>query len=186
MYRSAEGFMGRVGGFTETLVYSISRPADTVQYSVGDIVSNNAVAANCDPFRWSNCNRVPTGTFTVVRLRMYKTSASLTNAAFRVHLFTAQATQNSADNVAISLTPSGASSLDQYLGAVDITMTQAWASTAYGFSDSLGIFVKLPPSQANVSTPAVGRTLFGYIEARAAYTPASGENFGMYLDVVQD
>lgn len=151
---------------------NFSRPADTTAYASGDLVANNTTAGSVTPLAFTAA-RVAAGSFLVHRVKLAKSGTSITNTLFRLHLFTASPTVANGDNGAISMT-----GVASYLGYVDVAIDQAFTDGAAGFS-SIGMndmVVKL----------GAGQTIYGLLEARAAYTPASGETFTVTLDVVQD
>jgi hypothetical protein len=102
---------------------------------------------------------------------MTKSSVSLTNASFGLHIYSAAPTGiANGDNAAWSTNLAG------YLGSVDITMDKPFVDGAWGASDPThDIFFKF----------ASGSSLKGLLEARAAYTPASAEVFTVTLEIEQ-
>jgi hypothetical protein len=62
-----------------------------------------------------------------------------------------------------------------YVGAIDVALDRAFTDGAAGDA-SADMAVKL----------ASGTTLYGLLEARAAYTPVSAEVFTATLDVLND
>ncbi len=141
---------------------AFTRPADTTAYASGDLVANSTTAGSVSPLSFS----VSGGRgFKLHRVGLQRSQATPTNANFRVHFFNDSPTVTNGDNGAIAPTVSG------YLGAVDVDGTGAVAFTG--------------GSKTNVSTSTFptlmyldgDHTIYALIEARAAYTPASGETF---------
>ena len=162
-----------VGGVTVVPIANFNRPADTTAYAVGDLVANTTVAAGVAPMQ-IQAMRVAGGGGILRRLRLRKSSAVLTNAQFRVHLFAALPTGfANGDNGAFSC--AGAA---DYIGRADITIDQAFTDGACGSTDFL--FTDL-----NIRLPA-GQLVYAVIEARAAYTPASSETFALRAEMLQD
>ncbi len=161
-----------VGGLSANPSAMFTRPADTTAYASGDLVANSTTAGAVVPLSLTAA-RVAAGGFLLHRLLLRKSGTSTTNAAFRVHLFGAAPTVTAGDNGVLAM--SGSAS---YLGQVDITMTQAFTDGAVGMSDFTmsDMIVRL----------GAGQSLYALIEARGAYTPASGETFALVADIAQD
>jgi hypothetical protein len=159
-------------GLTVTPTANFNRPADTTAYAVGDLVANSTTAGSVAAMQLSAI-RVAAGSGILRRLRLYKSSAGLTNAQFRAHLFSAAPTISAGDNAAIAL-----SGVASYLGPADITLTQAWTDGAWGATDMLfnDLQIKL----------ASGQVVWALLEARAAYTPVSAETFTLVAEFLQD
>jgi len=151
---------------------NFTRPADTIVYAAGDTVANSTTAGSVVPLTLTAA-RVAAGTFTVHRLKLHKSGTSVTNAAFRVHMFKASPTSASGDNAAISMT-----GVANYLGYVDIVIDQAFTDGAAGFSS-------LAMSDTVVALSS-GQSLYALLEARAAYTPISAEVFTLAAEITQD
>lgn len=162
-----------VGGVTSVASQSFARPADTTAYAAGDLVANNTTAANVTPPALV-VGRVAAGSGILRRLRLFKSSTSLVNAQFRLHLFrdAAPTVSNGDNGVLLS------SGVGNYLGRADITMDQAFTDGAWGSTDLL-----FTDMQFKLTT---GQSIYALIEARAAYTPASGETFTIRAEVIQD
>lgn len=170
---TGENHIGEVAGNTATVTGTFTRPADTNVYASADLVANSTTAGSVVPVTLavSRANDKP---FTIPRLRLKKSSNILTNASFRVHLYRNSPTIANGDNGAWSTTES------EYLGAFDITMDKAFTDLAKGIGvPSVG--------SAIISVPASGTVnIFALIEARAAYTPISGEVFTITAEVLRD
>jgi hypothetical protein len=151
---------------------TITRPADTTAYTAGDLVASSTTAATVNgapttiaAARGADIVSVAT------RCILKKTGTGLPNAIFRVHFYNAATTVSNGDN-GTWLTTSA-----NYLGFFDITCTQVFTDAAIG--------VGTPGSGSMMTfTPASGTSnLYFLIEARAAYTPISGEVFTVSLEV---
>jgi hypothetical protein len=151
---------------------SFTRPANVTAYASGDLVANDTVAANVVPLKL----QLPMQGASALlrRLRLRKSSASITTASFRVHLFRTSPTPVAVgDNAALASLPGDGTN---YLGSVDVTFDQAFASGATGF----GAFA----TDSHVHQQTFdGGFIYALIEARSAYTPASGETFELQLQV---
>lgn len=170
---AGENHIGQVGGEAATPSSSFTRPANTTAYASGDLVANNTAAGSVTPLSWTAA-RVAAGSFMVRRARLTTSSTSTTNASFRLHLYSASPTVTNGDNgVWLS------NEADDYLGSMDITVDKAFSDGASG-QGSPGI-----GSDINVKL-ASGQTIYGLLEARAAYTPTSAGTFAVTLEVLQN
>jgi hypothetical protein len=149
---------------------TVTRPADTTAYAAGDLVANSTTAGSVTypaiaAARGTDIVSVAT------RCLFKKTGTSLTNAIFRVHFYNAQPSVSNGDNGAW-LTGSA-----NYLGFFDITCTQVFTDAAMGVGTvGNGAMMTFAPASGTSN-------LYFLIEARAAYTPISGEVFTVSLEV---
>lgn len=89
-----------------------------------------------------------------------------------MHIFTASPTVTNGDNGALAVATAAT-----YLGEVAVDMSSAGSpGTAYLFkaSSATEIAFRMPTS---------GASLYGLVEALAAYTPASAEIFNVTLEI---
>lgn len=159
-------------GVIDRIVASFSRPADTTAYASGDLVANSTTAGSVVPMTFS-VGRVSGGAGMIRRVRLRKTGTSTTNAAFRLHLYRTSPTPSNGDNGAW-LTNQAAN----YIAAIDITVGMAFTDGASGNG------VPNVGSEINFKL-ASGTDIYGLLEARGAYTPASGETFTIEIEVLQ-
>ena len=153
---------------------SFTRPANTTAYAVGNLVANSTTAGSVVPMQLEVARR-PGGTGQIVRMRLRKSGAVLTNASFRVHLYRTAPTPTNGDNGAWLTTGALA-----YIGAFDITLDRAFSDGAHGTGLPLaGPVVVFAADEDSV-------VLHALLEARAAYTPASGEVFTLAAETVRD
>ena len=148
---------------------TITRPNDTTAYASGDLVANDTTAGSVTPFSWNVglCRGIK-----LWRVGIAKSSASVTHASYRVHLYNDSPTVANGDNGAISSTRSS------YIGFVDV------AAPATAFSDAYyanGVFVN-----NSVQAPLFMRTdldgyVYGLLEARGSYTPTAQETYAISL-----
>lgn len=162
----------RVNGYTVPISRQVSfvRPANTTQYTAGDVVAGNGVTA---------MNEVATvfpvtGQHAVLRaIHAFKSTNTTVNSAFRVHLFRYNSGLTvAADNAAIVFDSTFLTGSPVWfrLGHVDIVFESAGSSTtAYSFVDGLDMDI----------WSGTGNTSLGFIvTALQAYTPGSAESFG--------
>lgn len=141
-----------------------ARPADTTAYASGDLVANDTDAVDVTHHEVS----VGAGNGKIKRVGLKRSGTqAITNGTFRVHLFKASpGAPTNGDNGAIVF------STADYIGhSGDIVLILGTAG-AIGWSAVLDYLYKL--TNAN--------KLYAMVEARGAYTPASGETFQVLID----
>ena len=165
-----------VGGFSAVVSGTFSRPADTTAYTIGDIVANSTTAGSVAPVALAVA-RANGGTGSILRARLSTTKTGLAGTEiFRVHLFTTSPTVSSGDNAAISVAGRAAG----YIGAFDVTMSQVYNDGAKGIAGPL------QGSQVVFVAGGATTNVWAVLEARTAYTPASGETFVIELETLRD
>lgn len=148
---------------------SFVRPADVLAYTVGDLVANSTTAGSVVPMSFEGPSQG--ASFIVRRIRVRKTSTTV-GGQFRVHLFRTLPTMTVGDNAAIVLPGNGSN----YLGSVDVTTDQAFASGAVGFGAlATDSHIRLSPND--------GEFIYAVLEARSAYTPGNAETFEVQLQL---
>lgn len=150
---------------------SFARPANTTAYAAGELVANSATAASVIPLTFTGAVRAFSTCYRIERITIKKTSAGLTNAAFKIFIFEAAPVPSVGDGGALD--SSGALATSGVLGLKGVF------SVTMGNSGSDGAVGSAAPTVGNGVTvcPAANATFYGLIEATAAYTPASGETF---------
>lgn len=154
---------------------SFTRPADTTAYAVGDLVANSTTAASVVPIELDLGSYVNYNAF-IRAARLTNSSKSVTNASFRIHLFsTAPTVATSGDNgAAFSTVTPLVSNGANYLGAIDLTIDTNFTDVGFGRN--------VPKEGSEISTFVTGDKLYALIEARAAYTPTSAEVFTLTIE----
>jgi hypothetical protein len=163
-----------VGGTTATPTSTFTRPANSTAYASGDIITDSTTTSFSGGVPSFTAARVVSGSFMIRRIRLRKSDAGITNAQFRVHLFSAAPTSLAVDNAAFA-----AAGVADYLGSFDVTIDRPFTSGAFG----AGVPVVGSDVIAKLSS---GQSVFWLLEARAAYTPVSGETFTLQPEIVQD
>lgn len=153
---------------------AMTRPADTTPYAAGQLIANSTAAGSVVPFEFFIGDGA-SGMIRRVRLRTNRTSGGTTNAMFRLHLYRAAPTPANGDKGTFSTNQAAA-----YLGAFDVTIDRQFSDGAAGNG------LPLAGSEIGFQLPAGTTALRGLIEARAAYTPASGEQFTPALEIIKD
>ena len=166
------------GGFF-TAVASLTRPANTTAYAAHDAVL--AATSGADALEIRSVSRFPLEAMRIERLRLRKSSATLTGAQFRVHVFRIKPALSANDNDAFD---NGAgvlalADITGHIGTFDITMTYAGAAGAHGEG--------VPAKGAAITCESAGaagseNSVWAVIETLAAYTPASAETFVVTLE----
>jgi hypothetical protein len=171
---------GTVGGYAATPSATFTRPADTATYAPGDLVANGTAAGSVVPMSWTAA-RVAGGSGMVRRARLKKSGTAVTAANFRLHLYgsdpSASTGITNGDNGAWLTKQAG------YLGSFDLDMSGVNGRV---FSDAAEVIG--PPTVGSDVTfsLASGQTVYGLLEARAAYTPASAEVLTVELEILQN
>lgn len=159
-----------VAGFTARFSANFNRPNDTTAYASGDLVANSTTAGSVVPLSLT-IDRLSGKGGMVRRAKLMTSNTSLTNASFRLHVYSASPTPSNGDNGAW-LTDHSAN----YLGAIDVTVDKAFTDGAVG--------VGVPNAGSEIND--VADTVYVLIEARAAYTPTANETFTVELEVLQN
>jgi hypothetical protein len=149
---------------------SFSRPANTTQYASGDLIANDTTAGSVVAMEFAG------GPTVIRRARLTKDDDDVTAATFRLHLFTGDPTASApanGDNGAISLN----TAIAEYIGSFDFDMTAS--PDIYNTAGNVALGVPLKGNE--VMSPWAG-TIYGLLEARGTYTPASGETFTVDLE----
>jgi len=155
---------------------SFSRPANTTAYASGDLVANSATAGSVTATQILGFGRGPGGSAILRRVGIMKSGTSTTNADFRVHFYkTSAITCANGDNGAFST-----DNVANYLGYADVTVSTAFTDGSIGYgAPAVG-------SEFMFTPDAAGRSIYALVEARAAYTPASGETFTIIADMINE
>lgn len=154
---------------------AFQRPADTTQYASGDLTANSTTAASVVPLSW--VVGTPGSRGAIRRARIVKNSTGITTCAFRVHLYYRLPVVSNGDNGAWVSTRHG-----DYVGAIDVTLDRAMAAGAAG----IGTVKSGEGTEINYVLPPGQTVLYGLVEARAAYTPASAETITTILEIWQN
>lgn len=155
-----------------TVSANFTRPADTTAYASGDLVANSTTAGSVTPMSFSDGARSSQAYGLIRKARLKKSDGTdVANASFRLHLYTSSPTCTNGDNGAWLTTHSG------WLGAIDITTGTAFSDAAGGNG--------APNFGSEMNFRIGGGTIYGLLEARGAYSPASEEVFTVTLEIVQ-
>ena len=180
-------------GYIRSARYTLTRPSDTSAYSIADAIANSTTNTAVVPLEFK-VSREKGGSGLIIGSRLLTDSATAFGA-IRLHLFNRKPFADAgyqADNAAIALTYAsmrvGASDqmidgdnvyphgVPNKLPIIDFTTFTAQTSSAMsiGQCDQTELeFVCAPDSQL----------IYGLLEARAVFTPASGQFFVPMLSV---
>jgi hypothetical protein len=141
---------------------NFTRLNNTTAYASGQLVANSATAGSVVPLSWTAA-RIATGNFRITRVRMSLSGKSVTNTNFRIHFF--NASPGFANGDGGTFTPSV---LADEVCEMDVTIGLAGSDVSMGYGASnQGVACDV--------ALASGSTLYGAVEARAAYTPVAQE-----------
>lgn len=163
--------MTRASHFDST---TLTRPSDTNVYASGDLVANSTTAGSVTLLSW----KIPEGGLWLRRVGLRSSNPNVTNASFRLWLTTDSAiTFTNGDNGALAVT-SGLALADVIGPPIDVGLDALLTGVGAlgGATFDRGLYPIFAASYANARG-----TLYGFLEARAAYTPASGEVFTISL-----
>lgn len=146
------------------LTASFTRPADTTQYAAEDAVNGGGILT------FSPSVDVTDGQSLIVKsARLVTDNTATTNASFRLNLIDTDQTVV-ADNAQQTLLWANR---DKRVGYVDLSLSTGGTGSncAEGFAADVNIPIKTAATD-----------IYGYLVAKAAYTPASAQNF--YIELV--
>lgn len=150
-----------------TSIASITRPADTNTYASGDLIANSVTTASVVAMTFPAIARAQQQMVQLRRVRINKTGTATSNASARLHLYKVLPTSAVGDNGVISSNQGAA-----YLGQVDVTIGQAFSDGAAGQATT----------EMNFHSDT-SNAVYGLLEARGAYVPASAEVFTVTLEL---
>jgi hypothetical protein len=153
--------------------YSFTRPADTTAYAAGDLIANSTTAGSVVPLSWAV--RHPGAVCQLKRAVITKTTTTVTNFKAILHLYSAAPAVANGDNGAYSSTKAA-----NYIGSILIDGT---TSPGAKFSDGAGAFGAAAAGSDFIFSP--GGTIYGLLEANAAYAPGNAEVFTVTLDLME-
>jgi hypothetical protein len=146
---------------------NFTRPADTTAYAANDLVANSTTAGSVSPLSWS----VGASGGRLVHVQLVKSDETdVANSALNLHLMGASPTVANGDNGALSFNRDAAI----YLGSIAIGAFVAGTDNAVAV---------LRAGETGFVYPFVipYATVYGLLEATAAYSPANAEVFTVAL-----
>jgi hypothetical protein len=158
-----------VVGYITVSANSFTRPNNNTAYALAEVVASSTTNTSCGALSFSPA-RVASGTYVVRRARLVTSANSTANANFRLHFFNANVTYTNGDGGTWLTTGS-----NNYVGSMDVTLTQAFTDGAVGFGTSN------QGSELNYAPGA--NSLYVVIEARNSYVPANSGVFSVSLEI---
>lgn len=148
---------------------SFARPADTTAYAINDAVANSTSAPTILTF--ANAGRVIGGSGYIVKAELCTDQAACV-AAFRLHLFTASVTPYN-DNAAYTALYANRASRVGYIDFPAVSQEGSGSTSAFALWIGQLLYV----------CDASATSLYGLLETKTAFTPASAQNFNIKLGV---
>ena len=149
-------------------VLNLTRTADVVAYTAGDVIGSSASAGGAVLSFPSSGGNGKSFVVNGSELRIDLNAIPSGMTSLRLYLYSATPPSNLADNAAWDL-PAGDASV--FLGYVDLGTPVDLGSTLYVQAVNLGKAVRVREDS----------TLFGYLVTIAGYTPASGTTHQIVL-----
>lgn len=157
---------------------TFTRPSNTTAYAAGDLVANSTTAGSVVPLRFDFLTDIAMPLM-LTHFRLRKSTNTTANGSFKLHLFSGAPTfSTNGDNDAIS----GNTTI------VGDPLAQMILGGMGGFvTNGVGFGVPMTNSlvysdHAIQMAPAAGMfTVYGVLEALAAYAPGSAETFSVSL-----
>lgn len=154
------------------------RPANVTAYAAGQAVCTST-SADCTPLSFS-VGRVANGGGLIHGIQLYKSAVSVTNASFTVHLYSGAPTVTGIHDASAYSPAIVDLNAGTYRGSASCASAVVNGDNAF-YSCTLSN----PSGQNLMQTDGTG-LLYAMIQANGAYTPASGERFGVAVAAVRD
>lgn len=148
---------------------SITRPADTNIYAIGDLIANNTTAGSVTPMA---ITAPGDGACVLNRVRLKVNDTAWKAGVIRVHLFRTLPTVTVGDNGALNASETYAFTESDYLGYVDVTLS---VQTSDGFAKGFAAW--------QVVFDSDGYAIYALLEARTAVTPGSAKIFTLVPEI---
>jgi hypothetical protein len=167
---AGESHVGAIGGHVARVSANFTRPNNTTAYASGQLVANSVTAGSVVPMQFAISRSAGAGGM-IRRARIRKSGTAITNASFRLHLYSVSPTPSNGDG-GNWLT----NQANNYVGSLDVTLDKVFTDGAAGNgAPNTG-------SEINFTSDVY----YGLLEARAAYTPVANEQFTVELEVLQN
>lgn len=148
---------------------SFVRPSNTTAYAAEDAVNDNTSTPHILSFTSSEDSPKIGQDIIIKTLKVTTNNATVTNGSFRLYICKASQTIT-ADNTPQTLLYADASNR---VGYIDFTLTSGGTGSDCG---------EAVVTDCNIPFKLSSNAFYGYLVAKAAYTPASGQAFNLEIE----
>ena len=166
-----ESHLGEIGGNTGIVVATFSRPANTTNYSDGDVVGTSPASI----LQFSNAARINGGSGYITKARIV-TNQATNQAAYRLHIYSV-APAGIADNAVNTILFNDAY---KRVGYIDFQLPIMGGSGAVG---STGCEALAANIRIAFKCDAGTKHLYGVLETLTSFTPANAQSFYVELSI---
>lgn len=156
---------------------TLTRPADAVAYAVSDVVANAIAAAVVMTFARSDASAAIYSAAGRIKKARLVTNQAANVAAFRLHLYSIPTTTTGSDNAPFTLSWADRAT---HQGSIDFPMCAtegAGSDCAEAICNGLDV---------GYLTGLGSGVLYGVLETKTIFTPASGQQFFIELTLDQE
>jgi hypothetical protein len=176
LWTALTGTLSIAGPASVVAVATFTRPANTTAYATAQLVANATAAGSVVPLAFTVARQnAGTGAIRRARLSTNKTGLAGTEQ-FRLHLFKTSPTPANGDGGTYSVNGIAA----VHIGIFDFTLDRVFSDGAKG------IAAPAVGGEIIFDAAAGSQQIFGLLEARGTYSPASGEIFTVALETLRD
>lgn len=148
---------------------SFTRPANTTAYTAEDAVNDNTSTPHIMSFSSSEVTMMAGQDIIIKSLKVTTDNATVTNGSFRLYLCKSSQTIT-ADNTPQTLLYANRANR---IGYIDFTLATGGSGSDCGEAVITG---------ETIPFKLTSGSFYGYLVAKAAYTPASGQNFNLEVE----
>jgi hypothetical protein len=170
-----DGKLKTISNNIKIISVSKTRPANTTQYAVGDVVEDNVT----DSFVFTNVVQNNGGSGYIMEAMLIDSANQSTKLLCDLWLFSVVPTVPD-DNVTFGISDS---ELLKLVAVVQLSENFT-ANSAAGASGNTVFSSRIPPTL--FSCDSASTSLFGVLVANNTYTPVSGESFTVFLKILQE
>lgn len=175
---AATGLNGatQIEGFATTVTTTFARPANTTAYAINQAIADSTTAPTAGGFTLTNCSRAAGRSGVITDVVVSSSADPATTLAGEVWIYDQAVT--TAQNDGAAFAPVVADRLN-LVAVIPFTLSSVAGGT--GASGSVANVSGLNLGFTTVGTP----NLRYIVKAKNAYTPASGEVFGVRLKIIE-
>lgn len=162
---------------TRIVTASITRPANTDNYTAGDAMGAGSAANDCI-MEFANALPANAKSGKVVGARLAKDDTGVTNDAFRLLLFRKTPDTDPDENAAPSTSWIKWADRAAYVGMIDFQIADVHSDAVFYEGQDF-----VPGGGIPFHSDGSQNALFGILTALAAYNPASAEVFHVQLEI---